>query len=87
MCRDYRYYSSELLNDKVSSVDWNIGVDNVQDFWNVFEYKLIKIIDEIVPMSQFDGNIIKDRIPKLIKNKINKISRITNRGVQIFSFS
>ena len=50
MCRDRRYYSSKLLNDKLSScselVDYT-GVDNVQDFWNVFEHKLIIIIDEI----------------------------------------
>ena len=62
----------ELLNEKLASVDWNIGKDNVQDFWNVFENKLIKIVDEIVQMTQFDGNIIKECIPKLIKNKINK---------------
>ena len=57
-------------------MDWNIDIEDVQDFWNVFENKLIKIVDEIVPMTQFDGNIIKERIPKLIKNKINRRNRL-----------
>ena len=70
MCRDWRKYSSDLLNVKLASVDWDFGIENVQDFWNVFENKLIKIIDELVPLTQFDGNIVKDKIPKLIKNKI-----------------
>ena len=76
MCRDWRNYSVNLLNEKLSSVDWNIDIEDVQDFWNVFENKLIKIVDEIVPMTQFDGNIIKERIPKLIKNKINRRNRL-----------
>ena len=76
MCRDWRKYSSDLLHVKLASVDWDFGIENVQDFWNVFENKLIKIIDELVPLTQFDGNIIKDKIPKLIKNKINKRNRL-----------
>ena len=76
MCRDWSNYSVNLLNEKLSSVDWNIDIEDVQDFWNVFENKLIKIVDEIVPMTQFDGNIIKERIPKLIKNKINRRNRL-----------
>ena len=37
---------------------------------------LIKIIDEIVPLVDFQGNIIKDITPKPIKNKINRRNRL-----------
>ena len=35
----------ELLNIKLSDEDWVIDIDDVQEYWNVFESKLIKIID------------------------------------------
>ena len=34
----------ELLNIKLSDEDWVIDIDDVQEYWNVFESKLIKII-------------------------------------------
>ena len=40
--RDWRKYSKELLNAKLTSTDWNIGVDDVQQYWNIFENMLIK---------------------------------------------
>ena len=43
-------YSKDLLNFELSKVDWNIGVDDVQEFWCIFENKLIKVVDTIVPM-------------------------------------
>ena len=58
ICRDWRKYSHELLNSKLANVDWDIKIDNVQQYWNVFESLLIKIVDEIVPLTEFSGNII-----------------------------
>ena len=75
ICRDLRKYSHELLNAKLANVDWDIKIDNVQQFWNVFESLLIKIVDEIVPLTEFSGNIINDVTPKIIKNKINRRNR------------
>ena len=75
ICRDWRKYSKELLNVKLAEVDWNIQIDDVQEFWNAFESLLIKIVDEIVPLTEFNGNIINEMTPKLIKNKINKRNR------------
>ena len=53
-----------------------IGIDNVQEFWNSFENKLINVIDEIVPLSTFNRGMVKTNIPKSIKNKINKRNRL-----------
>ena len=47
----------EFLNAKLANVDWDIKIDNVQQYWNVFESLLIKIVDEIVPLTEFSGNI------------------------------
>ena len=74
--RDWRNYSKEALNEKLRSVDWNINIDNVQEFWNVFENNLIRVVDEIVPLTDFVGNVVKSNIPKNIKNKINKRNRL-----------
>ena len=36
-CRDWRNYSKDLLNVKLASVDWNVDIDDVQQYWNEFE--------------------------------------------------
>ena len=67
--RDWRNYSKEVLNEKLSSMDWNINIDNVQEFWNVFENNLIRVVGEIVPFTDFVSNLVKSKIPKNIKTK------------------
>ena len=58
-CRNWRGYSSNKLCNMLSNVDLNINIDDVQGYLNEFERLLIKIIDEIVPLVDFHGNIIK----------------------------
>ena len=38
--------------------------------------KLIKIIDDIVPLVDYVNDVIKEKTPKLVKNKINKRNRL-----------
>ena len=56
--------------------NWNIEVEDVQQYWNVFENKTIKIIDEIVLMTNFEGGVIKEKTPKNIRNKISRHNRL-----------
>ena len=35
--RDWRRYSKDILNFELSKIDWSIGVDDVQQFWNIFQ--------------------------------------------------
>ena len=70
MCRDWRKYSKDVLNEKLSNIDWNIKIDNVQEYWNVLENKLIKIIDELVPLTSFDGNVVKSNVPRYMSDQI-----------------
>ena len=44
ICRDWRKYSKDVLNKKMSGVNWEIKIDNVQQYWNVFESMLIILL-------------------------------------------
>ena len=44
-------YSTELLITRLSTVDWNIKSDLVQDYWNELENKLITVVDDLVPLT------------------------------------
>ena len=74
--RDWRRYSGDLLNTKLNGVDWEIDIDEVQEYWNVFESKLIRIVDEIVPLAEFSSNTIVEKPDKVVKNKINRRNRL-----------
>ena len=32
-CREWRNYSKDILNEKLSSVEWNIEIVDVQQYW------------------------------------------------------
>ena len=57
-------------------MDWNIQIEDAQQYWNVFENMLVNIVDEIVPMVEYHNNVIKEKTPGIIKNKINKRNRL-----------
>ena len=48
-----------------------MDIENVQGFWNDFEFRIIKIIDELIPKCTFVNNVVKEKVPRIIKNKIN----------------
>ena len=72
MKRDWRKYSKEALLDELALIDWNTNVNNVQNLWDEFESKLVKVVDKIVPLTAFNNGRIKHKIPNEIKQKINK---------------
>ena len=67
--RDWRRYSKDLLYLELSKLDWNIGVDDVQQFWNIFESRLIRIVDSLVPLVDHHNNVIKEKVPRNIKKQ------------------
>ena len=67
MRRDWRLYSKEKLELELSSVDWSNDATVVQEVWNDFENKLIRVIDYFAPMSEFIGNNIQTKISPSIK--------------------
>jgi hypothetical protein len=70
--RDWRKYSKENLSSALSMLDWNINIENVQEYWNVFENMLIDVVDEIVPLTDFVNNVAKNtKPPKEVNNMLN----------------
>ena len=67
--RDWRHYSKELLCDDLGKISWNTNIDDVQGFWNHLESILINVIDKIVPVCKFENNVVKETVPRHIKNK------------------
>jgi hypothetical protein len=53
---DWRSYSKERLSGMLIDLDWDINVPDVQQSWNMFENKLINVIDTIVPYAKFHNN-------------------------------
>ena len=56
----------------LNTVNWNININDVQEYWNKFELKFIEIVDDIVPLVDFESDVVKIKPPNAIKNKINK---------------
>ena len=75
--RNWKNYSTGRLLDMLGNVTWNLEGDSVQDCWNDFENKLITIVDDIVPLTEFSNNTeAKLKIPPEIKNVINTRKRL-----------
>ena len=75
--RDWRKYSKVALCQKLEEVDWDVGANTVQDCWNIFENKLINVIDSIVPYTTFQNNKIKKvSYPPHVKNWLNVRNRL-----------
>jgi hypothetical protein len=45
----------------LSKIDFSIDVQNVQNYWNLFEQKLLTVIDVIVPYTKFCNGEIAQR--------------------------
>ena len=56
----------------LSKIDFSIDVQNVQNFWNLFEQKLLTVIDVIVPYTKFCNGEIAQR------NVGNKMKKLQN---------
>ena len=59
--RDWRKYSKELLIAELSLFDWSSEVNNVQNMWDEFESKLVKVVDKITPFTEFINNKVKTK--------------------------
>ena len=70
--RDWRMYTKNALEQKLSQCKFEMDITNVQEFWNSFENNLVSIVDEIVPIVKFTNNQATDsNDTKYIKCKID----------------
>ena len=74
----YIYRQSLVKTQHKLQVNNYVNVDDVQQYWNLFEKKLIKVVDYVAPLVDYHGNLIIEKAPKSIKNKINKRNRLTS---------
>ena len=75
--RDWKNYSKTNLRDLLSTVDWNLQGDTVQDCWNDFETKLMCVVDQLVPITEFDNDVSKPtKVPTGVKNLMNIRKRL-----------
>ena len=56
---DWRKYSKEVLLRELSLVDWYSDVNNVQNMWDDFECKLVKVVDKVTPLTEFINRKVK----------------------------
>ena len=70
--RDWRRYSKDALCNSLSEIQWHLGVDGVQSYWNIIENSLIEVVDRLAPLVAFVDDKTKDsKHPKVVKNAIN----------------
>ena len=50
--------------------------NNVQNYWDDFESKIVKIVDKIVPLTEFRNDRAKITTPIAMKSKRNKRNRL-----------
>ena len=75
--RDWRNYTVEKLNSRLSTVIWENEIDQVQHYWNYIEREMVGIVDELAPMVPFVNNsTCSSTTPVLIKNKLNIRKRL-----------
>ncbi len=72
MRRSWKNYSKTALCGMLANEDWSCETDTVQGTWNIFENKLLRIADKIVPEISFINSAIEQKIAPEIKSKINK---------------
>ena len=66
--RDWRNYSKELLDNALNLNDLNFKSDSLQAYWNELETQLIRVVDDLVPLTQFINDNIPMPIPIAIKD-------------------
>ena len=73
MKRDWRFYTKELLLEKLSGINFVMNVNCVQQTWNLFENELLIVLDEIIPIVPYVNDSVQgSKITPRIKTLINK---------------
>ena len=62
--RDWRHYNDARLVSTMSTIQWELGIAQVQPFWNSFEAKLIAVVDELAPMVQWSNGPVHQQFSK-----------------------
>ena len=69
--RNWRNYSSELLSEELEKVEWQTGIENIQELWNSIEHNILTVIDKIVPLEEISTCIKREKNSAMVKRKLN----------------
>ena len=58
--RDWRFYNKDLLISNLANQNFNMEVNDVQQFWNQMENKIVDVIDILAPRKEFVNNSINN---------------------------
>ena len=68
--RNWKLFNKNILMDKLAGQNFNLQIENEQQFWNQMENKLISVIDTIAPRTEFLNKSTRNTHPLYkIKNK------------------
>jgi hypothetical protein len=70
--RNWRNYSPELLTEELQKVEWQTGIENVQELWNSIEQEILTVIDKMVPLEEINTFINRGKNSAMIKKKLNR---------------
>ena len=86
--RDWRFYDVNVLRNRLSSLEFVLDLNCVQQTWNLFENELLKVVDEIVPIVEFANDIVlgSQHTPKL-NTLLNKKKRLLKKKSQSQNFT
>ena len=78
MRRDWRFYSKEILVNMLSkTINTQLKPNTVQCTWNYFENQMINTIDELVPLTPFINDQIKNKVDcPQFRNLLNRKKRL-----------
>jgi hypothetical protein len=65
-------YSSELLTEELSKVEWHTEIENIQELWNSIEQEILTIIDEVAPLEEMNPFINRGKNSAMLKKKLNR---------------
>ena len=65
-------YSSELLTEELSKVEWHTEIENIQELWNSIEQEILTIIDEVASLEEMNLFINRGKNSAMLKKKLNQ---------------
>ena len=75
--RCWKNYDSRILNDELKICKFDLGIEDVQGFWNAFENEIIRVVDKVIPYTEFINNCTSATYTNnIVKPKINKKRRL-----------
>ena len=76
--RSWNRYSKEALIDAIKAENWDIDCTDAQSFYNIYENKLVNIVDKLIPYKEINQINIKEDNPqlrRLINQKRSKMRK------------